>query len=190
MSGTTCPWGQPRPPRARGPGSPPAACTMAKSITLLSPKPAPRHRDLLPPHKTPRDPSCPQVTSLQQRMREAGEGAAWGGSGARWCPGRSPSPWYLLQVLAQETQLGFAVHRRQLRLEPAADALRLHPRRVVLEELVLGLLVLHPLFAACRQGPVSRRGCATPLPQPPAPAALTLGPPTGWAALLLLLSCS
>lgn len=35
---------------------------------------------------------------------------------------------YLLQVLTQEVQLGLAVHRHQLCLEPAADALCLHPR--------------------------------------------------------------
>ena len=62
--------------------------------------------------------------------------------------------------MPQEVQLGLAVHGGQLGLEPRADALRLGPRGVVLEELVLGLLETQPLPPACG-GSVSMRVAAS-----------------------------
>lgn len=57
---------------------------------------------------------------------------------------------HLLQVVSQEVQLILAVHGGQLSAEPRTDALGLDPRRVVLEELVLGLLEAQPFPPACR----------------------------------------
>lgn len=88
---------------------------------------------------------------------QADEG--WQGLSSRPGPPPARSSGHLLQVVPQEVQLGLTVHGGQLGLEPRADALRLGPRGVVLEELVLGLLETQPLPPACG-GSVSIRGAA------------------------------
>lgn len=89
----------------------PAYKSKAKNITLLSPQTTPRYQDQ-PPHRsimTPAKPSTPRYCP-SRKGRKMTRKSSPQDSRAHSCPRKSLSLWYLLQVLAQEVQLGLTVH--------------------------------------------------------------------------------